>query len=1120
MKSEPRDLGCYGVLKSALLSLFIGAVLGLASAGRLAAAEDSGKGQQADEAGQAEKIFSGLKVRSIGPALMSGRVGDFAVNPKDKRHYFVAVASGGVWKTVNGGIAWTPVFDEQGSYSIGCVALDPQNPNAIWVGTGENNSQRSVGWGDGVYRSLDGGKNWQNLGLKESEHIGRIVIHAKNSDVVYVAAQGPLWRSGGDRGLYKTTDGGKTWQRILHVSDDTGVNEVHLDPRDPNLLYASAYQRRRHAWTLIDGGPESAIYKSFDAGKTWRKLTNGIPEVDKGRIGLGLSPANPDVLYAIIEAADDKGGFFRSTDRGETWEKRSDYMTTSPQYYNELFCDPIEVGRVYAVDTSLQVTEDGGKTFKRVPGKDKHVDDHVVWIDPSDNRHLLVGCDGGIYESADRGENWHFKENLPVTQFYRVSADNAKPFYNFYGGTQDNNSQGGPSRTTDRAGITSADWFVTVGGDGYETVVDPDDPNIVFSLWQYGGLVRFDRRSGEVTDIKPREAPGELPLKWNWDSPLILSPHNPKRLYFAANRLFRSDDRGDSWKAIGGDLTRGLDRNALLVMGKIQPVDAVAKHKSTSIYGNSVSLAESPRQEGLLYVGTDDGLVHVTSDGGKAWRKLDTFPGVPEMTYVSCLTASRHQADTVYAAFDNHKNGDFKPYLLVSTNQGRNWVSIAGNLPKRDVVLSIQQDHEKAGLLFVGTEFGAYFTLDGGGHWTKISGVPTIAVRDLEIQRPENDLILGTFGRGIYILDDYTPLRQATPDLLKRDAHLFPVKDALRYVERSRLGGRTGRGSQGATYYAAPNPPFGAVFTYYLKDKLQTRREARQEAEKKAAEAKKAYRYPTLDELRAEDEEKAPQVWLVVKDEQGEVVRRISGSREKGLHRAAWDLRYPSAQPVELKAEKKESSEEEDDLPPSGPLAAPGKYTVTLAKEVDGKPADLGPPATFNVIPLELATFAAQDKVAALEFQQKVARLQRAVEGTLKAAQEIQTRLDYLRKAVAATPGAKPELLAEVRQLRLRLDGILNQLRGDETLAKREEPVPPSINERVQNIVGSQWRVTSPPTRTEREAYRYAGQAFEKALAEFRTLVDKDLAALEAKIEAAGAPWTPGRIPQWKMERD
>ena len=581
-------------------------------------------------------IFDGLKVRSIGPALMSGRIGDFAVNPKDRSHYFVAVCSGGVWKTTNAGTTYEPVFDGQASYSIGCVEMDPNNPHVVWVGTGENNSQRSVSFGDGVYRSRDGGASWENLGLKESEHIGMIVIHPRHCDTVYVAAQGPLSRSGGDRGLYKTTDGGKTWSRILHVNDDTGINEVHMDPRDPNVLYASACQRRRHVWTLINGGPHSAIYKSTDGGRNWRKLSRGIPSVDKGRIGLDISPANPDVVYAIVEAADGQGGFFRSDDRGETWSKRSSHMTTSPQYYNEIVCDPRNVDRVYSLDTVMHVTEDGGRSFQPTPRRNRHVDDHALWIDPDHTDHLLVGCDGGIYESFDRGGNWAYKANLPVTQFYRVSVDNAEPFYNVYGGTQDNNTQGGPSRTTSRAGITNEDWFITVGGDGYETRVDPEDANIVYSQYQYGGLVRHDRRSGQNVDIKPREAPGEEPYRWNWDTPLIISPHHPKRLYFAANKLFRSDNGGISWTVVSDDLSRGLDRNALKVMGKIQGVDAVAKHRSTSIYGNSVSLDESPLVEGLIYVGTDDGLVHVTEDGGENWRKVSVFPVVPDMTYSSC----------------------------------------------------------------------------------------------------------------------------------------------------------------------------------------------------------------------------------------------------------------------------------------------------------------------------------------------------------------------------------------------------------------------------------------------------------------------------------------------------
>ncbi len=1057
--------------------------------------------------------FAGLKLRSIGPALSSGRIGDFAVNPKNRSEYYVAVSSGGVWKTTNAGTTFKPIFDKKGSYSIGCVTLDPRNPHVVWVGTGENNSQRSVSFGDGVYRSRDGGKHFKNVGLKESEHIGMIVVDPRDSDTVYVAAQGPLWRSGGERGLYKTTDGGKTWDRILHISDDTGVNEVHMDPRDPDLLYASSYQRRRRVWTLINGGPESAIYKTTDAGATWRKVARGLPKVDKGRIGLDIAPANPDVIYAIVEAAEGKGGFFRSTDRGETWKKQSSYMPSSPQYYCEIVCDPKDVDRVYALDTRLRVTEDGGKTFKAVPRRFRHVDDHALWIDPNNTDYLLVGCDGGIYDSYDRGENWAYKPNLPVTQFYRVSVDNSKPFYYVYGGTQDNATLGGPSRTLSPAGITNEDWFVTVGGDGFETQIDPVDPNIVYSQWQYGGLVRHDRRSGEIVDIKPREGSGEPPYRWNWDSPLLISPHSPTRLYFGANILFRSDDRGNSWNAVSGDLSRQLDRNALEVMDRIQWVDAVSKNRSTSFFGNLVALSESTLVEGLIYVGTDDGLIQVSEDGGGHWRKIDTFPDVPEMPYVSCVIASQHDPNTVYATFDHHKNGDFKPYVLKSSDRGRSWESIAGDLPERHVIYTLAEDHVNGNLLFVGTEFGVFFTVDAGAKWIKLKGgMPTIAVRDIAIQKRENDLVLGTFGRSFYVLDDYSPLRKVSKEFFEQGPALFAVKDALRYIQTSRLGG-SGRGSQGATFFAAANPSFGATFTYYLNEKIKTRKERRKKADKDAKKAEEPYKYPTFAELRAEDEEIEPTVLLTVRDAGGNVVRRIKASRNKGIHRVAWDLRYPASTPTQIRPPTQERGRRSG---PTGPLALPGKYAATLSQVVDGVETRLAGPQPFEVVPLELATFPAADRVAALAFQRKVARLQRAVRGASSAADETQNRIKFIRAAFRDTPDADPALLTEIHQLEARMNKLLITLNGDRTRSRRNEPTPPSISQRVG--VAAQWSTTAAPTRTQRDAYRHAGQEFAELLAALRVLIKEDLVRLESKLEAAGAPWTPGRIPDWQIE--
>src|SRR5437016_11703349 len=791
--------------------------------------------------------FNGLRLRSIGPAFTSGRISGIAVDPNNVSHYFVSAASGGVWKTVNAGITWTPVFDREGSYSIGCVVLDPKNPLTVWVGTGENNSQRSVSYGNGVYRSDDGGKTWTNVVLKASEHIGRIAIDPKDSNAVYVAAQGPLWGPGGDRGLYKTTDGGKTWKQILKISENTGATDVAIDPRDPDTIYAASYQRRRHMWTLVDGGPESALYKSTDGGATWNKLRAGLPATEMGRIGIAVSPADPNVVYATSETGDRKGGIFRSSDRGGSWERRNEF-DAGAMYYARIVADPKDADRVYVMNVFLMVSDDGGRTLRRLGEKSKHVDNHEIWIDPTNNDHYLVGCDGGVYESFDRGANWDFKRNLPVTQLYDVTTDNAMPFYNVFGGAQDNFAFGGPSRTRNASGIVNSDWWVTQGGDGFRTQVDPEDPNTIYAELQTGVLVRDDKRTGERIGIQPQIGRGEEPLRWNWDSPFIISPHSHTRLYFAADKLFRSDDRGDTWQVISGQLSRGLDRDRLPVMGKVWSMDAVAKNQSTAFFGNASALAESQKKEGLIYVGTDDGLLQITEDSGKAWRKVEKIGDVPELAYVSRIVTSNADANTVYVAFENHQNADFKPYLYKSTDAGRTWTSIKSNLPANHPVWAIAEDHVNPNLLFVGTEFGLFFSIDGGLKWIQIrGGLPTVQIRDIVIQKRENDLVVGTFGRGIYILDNYTALRAITPETLKNDA-LFPVKDALMYIQAQPLGGR-GKSFQGESFFTAENPAFGATFTYYLKEELKTKKTRRQEAERAAARSGAGVNLPRRAEL-------------------------------------------------------------------------------------------------------------------------------------------------------------------------------------------------------------------------------------------------------------------------------
>lgn len=1073
-----------------------------------------------DEAKKPEPMssgtFSGLKLRSIGPAFTSGRVVAIAVDPTNFDHYYVGVASGGVWKTINNGTTFTPVFDNEPSYSIGTVVVDPRNPLTVWVGTGENNSQRSVSYGDGVYRSDDGGRSWKNVGLKTSERIGRIAIDPRDSNVVYVAAQGPLWGAGGDRGLFKTTDGGKIWKNVLSISENTGVTDVAIDPQTPDTLYAASYQRRRHVWTLINGGPESAIYKSTDAGATWNKSRSGLPTVDMGRIGICISPVDPNIVYATVEAADKRGGIFRSTDRGGSWERRNPF-DAGAMYYAQIFADPRDVDRIYLMNVLIQVSDDGGRTLRPLGERSKHVDNHVIWINPVNTNHYRVGCDGGVYESWDRGATWDFKSNMPVGQFYDVTTDNATPFYNVYGGLQDNYSVGGPSRTRSASGIVNSDWFVTQGGDGFRTQVDPEDPNTVYAELQYGVIVRFDKRTGERMGIQPSESIGETPLRFNWDSPFIISPHSHTRLYFAANKLYRSDDRGDSWKVISGELSRGLDRNKLPIMGKIWGPDAVAKHQSTDPFGNSSALSESPKKEGLIYVGTDDGLIQVTEDAGKSWRKQESFPGVPDMTYVSRLLASQHNPNVVYAGFENHKRADFAPYLLKSTDAGRSWTSIKGNLLANGPVLAIAEDHVNPNLLFVGTEFGVFFTIDGGQKWIQLKGgMPTISVRDLAIQKRENDLVVGTFGRSIYILDDYTPLRSLRPDMLNDEAVLFPVKDAMMYIQSQPLGGR-GKSFQGESYFTADNPPFGATFTYYLKEALKTRKQRRQEAEKEAEKKGSPLPYPSMAELSSEEEEDAPSISFTVSDAAGRVVRRLTIPGSAGINRVSWDLRYPASTlpPPQVSDVERIFGE-----PPSGPLVMPGKYTVSLSKRVNGVTTALGKPQEFSVYVDGQSTMNPEDRAALFEFQQRVARLQRAVAGANEMTTQLKARIASIKRALEQTPNADPKLMDDAGSIEKRTNAIIRELRGDSALRERQEVLPPSITERVNTIVSDQRMSTARPTQTQRDHYEAAAKEFEKTLSELRALVEGDLSRLEKAMEAAGAPWTPGRLPDWKEGRN
>ena len=1048
---------------------------------------------------KAKNPFSGLKFRNIGPAMTSGRIADIAIHPENENIWYVAVGSGGVWKTMNSGTTWKSIFDNQKVYSTGCITIDPNTPSTIWLGTGENVGGRHVGFGDGIYVSHDDGKSWKNMGLENSEHLSKIIIHPENSDVVWAASQGPLWSKGGERGIFKTKDGGKTWKRTLGDSEWVGATDMLIDPTNPDVLYAATWQRQRTVAGYLGGGPGSGLHKSIDGGETWKELKSGIPSSNLGKIGLAMSPFNSDVLYAVIELDRTKGGVFMTSNGGESWTKQSDAVSggTGPHYYQEIIASPHYEGTLFFMNNSALISKDHGKTFTRMSRSNQHSDSHALVFKKSDPNYLLIGTDGGLYESFDGTNSWKYVRNLPITQYFKIAVDDAMPFYNVYGGTQDNGSHSGPSRTISSDGIASADWWKTLGADGAQTATEPGNPDISYGEFQQGALWRIDHKTRETVYIQPQAREDDPHERFNWDAPIVVSTHNPKRLYFASQRVWKSEDRGDAWEPISGDLTLNQDRMTFPYYGTSQSWDNAWDLKAMSNYNTITSLAESPKQEGLIYAGTDDGLIQITEDGGTNWRKisLSSIKGLPSTPFVNDVRADLFDANIVYAALDNHKNGDYNPYIIKSNDKGRTWSLMNGDLPSKLLIWRLVQDHVKKDLLFAATEFGVYFTSNGGKNWVELEGgMPTIPIRDITIQRRENDLVAGSFGRGIFILDDITPLRNFNKSMMSNPATLFPIKTAHWYRQHSRVG------SQGDAEWIGKNPPFGANFTYYMADKIKSKRDIRKSNEKKG-DAK----FPGWDVLEQENREDGPSVVLIIKDSNGDVVNTVQGTNKKGFNRVNWQLNYPNKSGERLKTPGGRRG-----FRGGGVMVTPGTYTVTLVKRVNGVNIVLQEPESFSVEPLFDGALPRKSYKEIDAFRDAAFAFQQDLTSTNIELSRSQQIIDAMLRALNKATSPSDVLFKQLNDVKIALLDIDKELHGDpikDEIGSRTNPTASDGNSLGWTALGT----TYGPTDEHKALLSRVQSQLKKVKTKLFPIVNSTLPELESALNNAGAPWIEGQ---------
>ena len=1049
----------------------------------------------------AEISLEAFKFRNIGPAFLSGRIADIAVHPDNDNVWYVAVGSGGVWKTENSGTTWSPIFDDQASYSTGCITIDPNDPARIWVGSGENVGGRHVGYGDGVYLSPDSGATWKNMGLKNSEHISKIVVHPNNSDVVWVASQGPLWKKGGERGVYKTTNGGKNWKRVLGNSEWTGATDLMIDPNDPQILYAATWDRHRTVAAYMGGGPGSGIHRSTDGGETWEKLSNGLPKSNMGKIGLALSPQKSNVVYAAIELDRTQGGVYRSEDGGSSWSKMSDTVSggTGPHYYQELYASPHKFDRLYLMNVRVLTSEDGGKSFTQLKEEKKHSDNHALIFKKDDPNYLMIGTDAGIYESFDLAQNWRYIKNLPLTQFYKVAVNNAEPFYSVFGGTQDNGSVGGPSATDEREGIANKHWYKTLFADGHQSATDPVHDDIIYAETQQGGLHRIDLTSGEPVMIQPQAKEGDPYERFNWDAPILVSPHNPARLYFASYRVWKSESRGDDWEPISGDLTRNEERIELPIMGRQQSWDNPWDVGAMSNYNSITSLSESPVKQGVLFAGTDDGHIQISQNGGQQWNQIPvTKLGLPNRSFVNDIKADLFDSNTVYVVLDNHKEGDFNPYIYKSTDLGTSWKSISSNLPKRTLVWRIVQDHVNKNLLFAATEFGVYVSLNAGTAWQKLPGTPTLPFRDLTIQKRENDLVAASFGRGFYVLDDYSALREMTADNLKRKGKLFAPRTAKWYVPRSNVG------NTGADYFFSKNPTFGAVFTYHLSDDFSTKKEARKKREKELNKKKLNVPFPGWDALDLEKDEKGAKVLLTIQDPQGNIIRQISAKAKKGSNRIAWDLKHfnPFSIPENGKLKKGRYN--------SGALAIPEAYTATLYLEDNGVVTQLDEPIVFDVKPIREGVLQGVSHQEYDEYRNNLSALIKkldVLEDVLKRSEE---KLMALKAALNNSNIVPGPINKEIQTLQKEAIAIKKSVEGSPSKDEIGERTPPSIQTHLR-VAYRGMMSTYGPTPLHQKSMALGKKMTLEIESKVMSLQNDKIKPLEQKLKALGAPYIQGQ---------